>query len=119
MRVKAALVTGWGAVALTGPSSDSVKRAWWKAPMRSSNPIQLIHWRPLPMTPPTPITKGSSIWARAPPLGESTMPVRMWTTRMPASRAGSAVASQAWQTSGKKPAPGSLCSVSTSAPRSP
>ena len=55
----------------------------------------------------------------APPSGESTMPVRGWTTESPASRAGSAAASQARTTSLRNPWPRVESSVSTSSPRSP
>ena len=89
------------------------------APTSSSRAIQLIHCPPVPSFPPTPSLNGRSILASAPPPPERTMPVRMWLTRIPASRAGSAAASHARHTSARNPSPDRLLSVSTSSPRSP
>ena len=89
------------------------------APTSSSIEIQLIHCDPEPSRPPRPSLNGVSILGRAPPRADSTMPLRRWLTRIPASLAGAAAASQATQTSARNPPPARLLSVSTSSPRSP
>ena len=63
---------------------------------------QLIYWRPLPSGPPTPRRNGGSIRPSTPPAGESTMPKRSRTTRIPAARAGSVAASHSRPTSVRK-----------------
>ena len=52
--------------------------------MMSSRVIQLTYWLPLPTQPPSPMRNGGSIVPSAPPVGVSTTPVRMFTTRIPA-----------------------------------
>ena len=46
VRMSSALVTGWGAAMLTGPTSVSQVRAWRMAPTMSLMPIQLMYWSP-------------------------------------------------------------------------
>ena len=77
----------------------------------SSSAIQGTGCRPSPIRPPSPRRKTGSSRASAPPAGLSTMPKRRWTTRIPASRAGSAAVSHAWQTRDRKPSPGRLSFV--------
>ena len=74
---------------------------------------------PLPTRPPSPSLNGSSIRSSAPPSFARTMPWRKLTTRIPASRAGSAAASQARPTSARNPVPSADSSVRISSPRSP
>ncbi len=82
----AAFVTAQGATALTGPAMPSAKRQNCMTPIRSSRPIQLMYWRPLPTLPPRPKRNGASIFRRAPPRPARTTPMRRFTTRIPASR---------------------------------
>ncbi len=72
-----------------------------------------------PTRPPSPSLNGRSIRASAPPSFASTTPWRKLTTRIPASRAGSAAASQARTTSASNPVPSVDSSVTISSPRSP
>ena len=64
--VNSALVTGSGAVRLTGPVMPAVRRCSI-APISSSMLIQLSHWRPVPNRPPSPSLNNGSCLARAPP----------------------------------------------------
>src|SRR6266498_1807326 len=88
-------------------------------PTRSSKATQLHHCRPEPIRPPSPSLNRRAWMASAPPSRACTTPVRTWTVRTPAARAGSAAASHCWQTSARNPRPPGLRSVSTSSPRSP
>ena len=63
------------------------------------------HCLPLPTRPPRPSLNGGSMRSSAPPSFARTIPWRRLTTRMPASRAGSAAASQARTTSARNPLP--------------
>ena len=92
---KSRLVTGSGAVALTGPVQRSSSSAARIIPTRSSRWIQEMYWRPPATGPPTPSRNGGSIFASAPPSRSSTTPVRTCTTRMPSCRRARASASQA------------------------
>ena len=94
-------VTGSGAVTLTGPEMSCSSRKVVAATM-SARVTKLHHCRPSPSGPPSPSRKSGSIRLQAPPSLDITRPVRVWTTRMPASRAGSAARSQATTTSEAK-----------------
>ena len=88
-RVNSALVAGFGAVRLAGTAHRLGRRAGGaRAPTWSSRAIQLMYWSPDPIRPPSPSLNGRSIRWRAPPWAASTMPVRRWTTRIPAASAG-------------------------------
>ena len=84
----------------------------------SSRDIHDIHCFPLPIGPPAPILNGSSIFPRAPPVPERTMPDLRYTCLTSSGRFADA-SSQSEQTSGRKPSPIALSSVSSSSPRSP
>src|SRR5690606_35437558 len=114
---KSALRTGFGAVRLTGPLTELVRRCS-TARTWSVREIQLIHCLPLPNLPPAPSLKIGSIFLSAPPFGVRTMPVRMWATRTPASLAAAVAASHRWQISARNPAPAGADSSTTSSPRS-
>ncbi len=114
-----ALVTGLGAVPLTGPSRSPLSSAWRYRPTVSSRAIQLHHCRPDPSRPPRPSRNSGSCLATTGASAAWTMPLRMCTTRRPAARAGSAAASHCRTTSARNPPPAGLDSVSTSSPRSP
>lgn len=118
-RVISALVTGAGAVALTGPATWWLPRSQRMAPTSSSRLIQLHHCRPEPMRPPRPSLNSGSNLASAPPWGLSTMPVRRCATRMPASSAGAVAASQSRHTSARKSCPAAASSVTAVPPVSP
>ena len=77
------LVTGSGAVPLTGPDQRSSSSAASIIPTRSSTWIHDTYWRPPATGPPTPSRKGGSIFASAPPRRSSTTPVRTCTRRIP------------------------------------
>ena len=85
---------------------------------RSSNPIHDTHCDPGATGPPRPAAKSGRKSLRVAPCADCTMPVRRWTTRRPASRAGCVAASQSATTSARKPVPGALRSGSSSSPRS-
>ena len=89
-----------------GPDRLSFPSACWIAPTTSSIATQLIHWRPLPIRPPSPSRNSRSYARRAPPAGLCTIPNRGCTTRMPASSAGSDAASHSRTTSARKPVAG-------------
>src|ERR1035437_10326493 len=112
------LVTGSGAVRLTGPATSASSRKRMAA-TSSAMEIQLHHCRPSPNLPPRPSLKRGSDFFIMPPSTDCTRPVRRWTTLMPAASAGWVAASQALHTSGRKPAPAAVLSVHTSSPRSP
>ena len=101
-----------------GPDTADVSR-WTIAPTSSSMEIQLCHCRPDPIFPPRPNLNSGSCLRSAPPSPDSTIPVRRWATRTPASAAGAVAASQATHTSARKPVPGADVSSSTSSPREP
>src|SRR4029450_8078544 len=74
----------------------------------SSRLIQLIHWRPSPRAPPRPSRNGNSIFARAPPAGLRTIPIRSVTTRTPRAIAPAVAASHSRETSAREPGPDPL-----------
>ncbi len=118
-RVNSRLVTGSGATRLTGPSSSSWSTRKRNPRTTSASEIHGTYWRPEPTLPPTPSLKGSSTFSINGPFLAMTTPVRGWTTRIPASRAGSAEDSQTAHVWAMKSSPGDDDSVSTSSPRSP
>ena len=69
--------------------------------------------------PPAPILNGNSIFPRAPPVAARTIPVLRKIVLTPASSAAEAALSHSLHTSGRKPCPISLVSVSSSLPLSP
>ena len=118
-RVKAALVTGFGATAFTGPLRAASVIANSIKETRSSKAIQDIHCSPVPKRPPTPRRNGSSICASAPPLRPSTTPIRGTTTRTPNCSATCASCSQPSASCPRKSDEGGESSVRISSPREP
>jgi hypothetical protein len=115
-RVKSALVTGSGAVRLYGPSVLAFSSRNLIARTSSARLIQLKYCRPDPTLAPRPSRNGGSSRASMPPSRASTTPERVWVTLIPASRAGSAAASQSRTRSARNPAPcGAVSSVTRSA----
>ena len=117
--VNSSLLAGLGAARFTGPLNERSFMQCKMAPTSSSMVIQLIHWRPLPIFPPSPKRNGVRIMASAPPFALRTIPVRRLTTRIPPSAASLVAFSQSRATSARNPVPTPLSSVSISSPRLP
>ena len=81
--------------------------------------IQLMTWVPDPIFAPSPSLNSGSSRPTTPPWLARTMPVRRFTTRIPASRAGAAAASQSLTTSARKPEPAGADSSTSRPPVSP
>ena len=74
--------------------ADDVDDSRWAiAPTSSSIEIQLCHCVPEPILLPSPSLNNGNCFFSAPPSADSTMPVRRWTTRVPADSAGAVAAS--------------------------
>ena len=84
--------------------------------LRSSSEIHDTHWLPPPTFPPRPVENSTRLMGSTPPRPLSTTPVRIFTTRLPASTAGAQAASHSWVTSARKPSPGSDASVTAASP---
>ena len=88
--VNSALVTGAGAVRLTGPSMSAWSSRYRIAATWSASEIQLMYWRPEPSRAPSPNRNSGSQRAEHAAAGATARPrVRRFTTRSAAARAGS------------------------------
>ena len=117
--VNSAFVTGAGAVRLTGPLMSSRPSRNVSAAISSDSEIQLMTWRPEENLGSTPSRASGSIRASSPPRGVRTRPLRGCTTRMPASAAGSAAASQSRTSRARKDGPDGADSSTSRPPVSP
>jgi hypothetical protein len=113
------LVTGCGAVALTGPITPGVSMIQRIISTTSSRWIHEMYWRPLPIRPPTKNRNGRIIFGRAPAVFSRTTPVRSSTTRVPVPSAFLASASHSCVRRARKSSPGCASSVFGSAPDGP
>ena len=80
-RENSALVTGCGAVTLTGPLTAGVSTIQRTISIQSSRWTQGMYWRPDPIGPPAKKRNGRIICGSTPPDFSSTSPVRSSTTR--------------------------------------
>ena len=119
-RVNSALVTGFGAVRLTGPDTESVVEevADRADVVVEGDPAHVLLARADPAAEPE-LERQEHPVQRAAVGGEHDARCGWSTTRIPASAAGAVAASQATQTWAGKSSPGGASSVSTSAPRLP
>lgn len=113
--MNAELVTGSGAVTLTGPLMSLRSSRKRIAPISSVSDTQLITWVPEANRGHRPSRASGSRRASSPPAGVRTSPLRGCTTRIPASAAGSAAASQSRTSRARKVFPAGAVS-STSRP---
>ena len=106
VRAYSAFVTGCGAVTFTGPDRRSFRQRELDRPdhVVDRDPAHVL--APAADTARRDPSRNSGSCARsAPPAALCTIPKRGFTTRMPASRAGSAAASQSRTTPARKPSP--------------
>jgi hypothetical protein len=89
------------------------------APISSASEIQLMTWPPDPNLGHRPSRASGSSRASSPPRGVRTRPLRVCTTRMPASAAGAAAASQSRTSRARNACPAGADSSTARPPVSP